>query len=87
METRHRAGGVFTGRNDFADDNPAIRILIEPPSDATFPASATLSSSAPRLYFDLPSAATATGPSKTISFPNAAAVPVLLSIFPDRDTI
>ena len=60
--------------------NPAIRIMIEPPSGASFPASATLSSTQPRLYFDLPSNVGASGPTKTINFPNAAAVPVLISI-------
>ena len=66
--------------------NPAIKIFVRPPSDATFPATAVISSTQPRLYFDLPSAATATGPSKTLSFPNASPVPVFVSIFPDRDT-
>ena len=66
--------------------NPAIRIFVRPPSDATFPASAVISSAQPRLYFDLPSQATATGPTKSLSFPNSTPVPVLVSIFPDRDT-
>ena len=65
--------------------NPAIKIFVRPPSDAIFPATAVISSTQPRLYFDLPSTATATGPSKTLSFPNAAPVPVFVSIFPDRD--
>src|SRR4029453_17174759 len=67
--------------------NPAIRIFVRPPSDATFPASATISGTGPRLSFDLPSQATAGGPSKTLSFANATPVPVLVSIFPDRDTL
>ncbi len=67
--------------------NPAIKIFLRPPSDATFPATAVISSTQPRLYFDLPSTATATGPSKTLSFPNATPVPVLVSIYPDRDTL
>ena len=67
--------------------NPAIRIFVRPPSDATFPASAVISGTEPRLYFDLPSQATASGPSKTLSFPNSTPVPVLVSIFPDRDTL
>lgn len=66
--------------------NPAIKIFVRPPSDATFPASAVISSTQTRLYFDLPSTATASGPGKTLSFPNASPVPVLVSIFPDRDT-
>jgi hypothetical protein len=65
--------------------NPAIRILVRPPNDATFPATAVISGTEPRLYFDLPSQAAASGPSKALSFPNAAPVPVLISIFPDRD--
>jgi Putative Ig domain len=66
--------------------NPAIRIVIKPPTDVGFPASAMISSTEPRLYFDLPSTAGATGPSKSLSFANAtAAMPVLVSIFPDRD--
>jgi hypothetical protein len=67
--------------------NPAIRVLVRPPSDATFPASAVISGTEPRLYFALPSQATGTGPSKTLSFPNSTPVPVLVSIFPDRDTV
>src|SRR6202011_4262933 len=52
------------------------------------PATATLSANNPRLYFDLPSEVGASGPTKTISFPDAASiVPVLLSNFPDRDTV
>ena len=65
--------------------NPAIKIFLRPPSDATFPATAVVSSMQPRLYFDLPSQATAGGPTKTVLFPNANAVPILVSIFPDRD--
>ena len=59
--------------------NPAIKIFVRPPSDATFPATAVISSTQPRLYFDLPSTATATGPSKTLSFPNSTPVPELTS--------
>ena len=66
--------------------NPAIKIFVRPPGDATFPATAVISSTQPRLYFDLPSAASATGPSKTLSFLNASPVPVFVSIYPDRDT-
>ena len=66
--------------------NPAIRVFVRPPSDAAFPATAVISATQPRLYFDLPSTATAAGPSKTLSFPNSSPVPVLVSIFPDRDT-
>lgn len=66
--------------------NPAVRIFIKPPSDATFPASAVISSTQPRLYFDLPATAVANGPSRSLLFANSSvAVPVLVSIFPDRD--
>src|SRR5687768_12527769 len=44
--------------------NPAIRIFVRPPSDATFPASAVISGTESRLYFDLPSQATGSGPNK-----------------------
>ena len=67
--------------------NPAIKVFVVPPADAQFPATAVLTSSEPRLYFDLPSDAGPNGPSKTITLTSASSrVPVLLSIFPDRDT-
>ncbi len=65
--------------------NPAIKVFIRPPSDATFPSTVVISAMQPRLYFDLPSNATATGPNKTFSFLNANPVPIMVSIFPDRD--
>lgn len=68
--------------------NPAIQINILPPSDATFPASVVISSTQPRLYFDLPSAATASGPSKSFPVPNLSTrAPVFVSIYPDRDAL
>jgi hypothetical protein len=66
--------------------NPLITIFVRPPSDATFPATATVTSTQPRLYFELPSQATATGPSKSLSFPSTAPAALRVSIFPDRDT-
>ncbi|MEY2541405.1 MAG: hypothetical protein QOI22_1007 [Verrucomicrobiota bacterium] len=67
--------------------NPAIQVYVKPPADAAFPGQAIISSTEPRLYFDLPSDATATGPAKTMSFPDATTtVPFFVAIFPDRDT-
>lgn len=67
--------------------NPAKKLFLRPPSGAAFPLQAFLSANGPRLYFDLPSACGAAGPTKTVSFESASdRKPVLLSIFPDRDT-
>jgi hypothetical protein len=67
--------------------NPALKLFVKPPSSIAFPATAVISSSAPRLYFDLPSTFGAAGSSKTVTLSNASSsVPFLLSIFPDRDT-
>jgi putative Ig domain-containing protein/VCBS repeat protein len=66
--------------------NPAIKFLVSPPQDGSFPATAVLSADNVRLYFDLPSQNGASGPTKTITFANASTqVPVLMSSFPDRD--
>ncbi|MGI8602450.1 MAG: Ig domain-containing protein [Verrucomicrobiales bacterium] len=66
--------------------NPAVQVSIKPPPDATFPAGAVLSSPEPRLYFNEPSQAGVGGPSKNLSFQNAATqVPFLVSVFPDRN--
>ena len=65
--------------------NPAIRISIVPPTDTTFPATAIVSCPQARLYFDEPSTAGASGPAKTLKFPNSTPVPLPMSIFPDRD--
>jgi hypothetical protein len=68
--------------------NPAIKFFVIPPANAVFPGTATLSANNPRLYFDLPSQVGPSGPTKTIAFPDATSiVPVLLSNFPDRDTL
>src|SRR4051812_2278376 len=68
--------------------NPAIKFFVIPPTNATFPATATLSADGVRLYFDLPSTVDPIGPTKTLSFTNAAQrVPVQISIFPDRDCL
>lgn len=65
--------------------NPAIKIFLKPPPEAGFPARAEITATESRLYFDLPSTATGEGPTKTVIFPNATALPILVSIFPDRD--
>jgi len=67
--------------------NPAVKLTFSPTAEITrFPATVTLSAKEPRMYFDLPSAIDADGPSKTITFANARSkVVVYLSIFPDRE--
>jgi hypothetical protein len=68
--------------------NPAIKFFVKPPTNTAFPASAVLRANGVRLYFDLPSQNNSNGATKTLSFANASTkVPVLLSIFPDRDTV
>ncbi len=67
--------------------NPAIKFFVIPPSNAKFPATAALTANDQRLYFDLPSTVGASGPSKTISFPDSSPVAVYLGNAPDRDTI
>ena len=63
--------------------NPAMKYTVELPRR-----SATLSSSEPRLYFDLPSTIGAYGPSKLLTQKDSAkSAEFRLSIFPDRDTI
>jgi hypothetical protein len=66
--------------------NPAIKFMVVPPANATFPATATLTANNDRLYFDLPSDAGPGGPTKTITFSDASAVPAYLANFPDRNT-
>src|SRR5450631_891308 len=46
--------------------NPAIEFLILPPAGAAFPVDVRVSSSEPRLYFDLPSRAGRNGPDKRL---------------------
>jgi len=68
--------------------NPAIKVLIRPPLDVSFPLQAALSANGPRLYFDLPSTCDSAGPSKTVAFESVSEKkPVFISIFPDRDTL
>lgn len=67
--------------------NPAMEFRIDPPRDAVFPAGAILTADGGRLYFDEPSNAGSTGPSKSLSFTNQTAKTFYLSIFPDRDSV
>jgi hypothetical protein len=67
--------------------NPAVKLTFSPTAEITrFPATVKLSAKEPRMYFDLPSSINADGPSKSITFRNAASkVVIYLSIFPDRE--
>jgi hypothetical protein len=66
--------------------NPAETLTLRPPADLAFPATATVTANHARLYFDLPSGVSATGPTKAVRFDTAdTTVPVRLGIFPDRD--
>jgi hypothetical protein len=68
--------------------NPAKKLFLRPPSGAGFPFQASISANGPRLYFDQPSACGAAGPTKNVSFESASdRKPILISIFPDRDTL
>jgi hypothetical protein len=68
--------------------NPLIKFFVVPPADAVFPGSATLKANGARLYFESPGNVSPSGPTKIISFANAASrVPVQISIFPDRDGV
>ena len=68
--------------------NPLLKIYLLPPTNAVLPGSATLTANGGRLYFDTTSSVSSGGPGKTISLTSATtAVPVRLSIFPDRDSV
>jgi hypothetical protein len=64
--------------------NPAIQLTLTPPATATFPFSVTITANHSRLYFDMPSTPSATGPSKTITFFSTIPREFFISIFPDR---
>lgn len=66
--------------------NPAVRLFVQAPINGKFPITIDLRANHPRLYFDLPSVVSATGPSKRIilSQPNEKQS-FRLGIFPDRD--
>src|SRR5215211_6568444 len=52
--------------------NPLIKFFVLPPTNAVLPGSATLTANGVRLYFELPGNVSMGGPSKTVSFANAA---------------
>ncbi len=64
--------------------NPAIQLDISPPPGGPFPFDVTLSANHARLYFNNPSIAGNSGPSKMLTFNDATKQEVFLSIFPDR---
>ena len=68
--------------------NPLIKFFLLPPTNAVLPGSATLTANGARLYFDTTSSVSSNGPSKTVSLTSSVtAVPVNISIFPDRDSV
>lgn len=67
--------------------NPAVRLTVTAPANAQFPLTLTLRANGALLYFDMPSTASAAGPSKTITLTNSQPVSFYLSDFPDRDII
>ena len=68
--------------------NPAMKYFINPPIDSSFPTTARISVTEPRIYFDLPSEVGDTGSSKIVMFANASVkIPISLSIFPDRNAM
>ena len=65
--------------------NPAIKYTVQAPSGATV-TRVTLSSSEPRLYFNLPSWNRAEGPRKELNLSGTSSqAEFYISIFPDRD--
>jgi hypothetical protein len=68
--------------------NPLIKIYLLPPTNAALPGSTSLIADGARLYFDNASNVSSNGPGKTVSFTGSVtAMPVSLSIFPDRDSL
>ena len=66
--------------------NPAVRLFVQAPTTGKFPISIDLRANHPRLYFDLPSAVSAIGPSKHIVLTQPKQIQSFrLAIFPDRD--
>jgi hypothetical protein len=64
--------------------NPAIEFFVVPPLGATLPVKATLAGDDPRLYFDLPSTAGATGPRKELELTDQKRAAAYVAIFPAR---
>jgi len=67
--------------------NPAIKLYLLSPGGASFPATATISATNPRIYFRKPSVASSSGPSANLTLTNSTAFAFYVSIFPDRDTL
>ena len=67
--------------------NPLIKFYVLPPTNAVLPGSITLTADGARLYYGAPSAVSASGPKKAVSFASSTtAVPVGMSIFPAHDS-
>lgn len=64
--------------------NPAIELTLTPPAKARAPVTATLTSSEPRLYFDLPSTIGPKGPTKVLRFPDDKGESFFVAVFPAR---
>ncbi len=90
FELKDKFGRNLSGENIVLVDwegymaNPAIELTLTPPPSATFPLNVSLSGNHARLYFNMPSTASASGPAKTLTFSNANPLIFYLSIFPDR---
>ena len=81
----NQAGVTLVDRDGYMA-NPLIKLFILPPTNAVFPASASLAVNGVRLYFESPGEVSTSGPRATVFLQDAAArPPVRLSIFPDRD--
>lgn len=66
--------------------NPAVKLTLQAPSEASFPLTVNLSAPETRLYFDMPCEVGEKGPRKTLRLLEAGkGVPFFLAIFPDRD--
>jgi hypothetical protein len=64
--------------------NPAIQFTVIPPAGAKAPFQLSVSGTQPRLYFDLPSTGSATGPRKQLKS-TGAPLTMAVSIFPARE--
>ena len=67
--------------------NPAMRYVVKPPKGSKFPMRVDLSSTEPRMYFNLPSHTGPDGPTKSLLVgPQSSDGSFFVSIFPDRDS-
>ena len=64
--------------------NPAIKVYLVPPADASFPAAAVLTAKDPRVHFDLPSELGAAGARKVVRFADRTRRSVLVALYPSR---